>query len=636
MKTAEQHRQMLRLALVSSADSLARAQAALEADEEVRAAGDLAAFSGVWPHEGNAISEVLQRCTAAKSELLDRPLTPVWFRSAVQKERGSSTAGSEEEEQDVEAAQRASTKAEGALAQFMERLAQMRGIRARFQSLLADAEGRFHRATAVLADAGISGGNKYIDGEGELASVALNNARDRLRTPLVSGYLVTGGGVVKDEEAVSEAQEYVEVLEVLAKKAVESNANKREVRGARWLKHAAGEPAAWPAFNDGTENAQMATSGGDELALPVEWGKALRTQVSDLRLGDDPTVSQSIEAIGNSGEEAGADTAQRAAEELAAELGKLEEVAEDTAERRRVREAGLEASARRLDRLIATLKSVEETLKSAGEPLLFLTSDAMRAAWDATNAAAAASSVASTAVFTNAVQEAAVAVAQAEATAKRARERASQVSAERVRILETLVRFAETLSQVRDRAEATSHERGLSYSRNAAAAISEAQAALSRARTAAQADVGSWVSAIAETVSKAGDLVRVAERTADSPAVVCPTTPERNVSIAGFATDEAETKGTGEKMRGQVEQDKNPSSARSGKATTGSAQRPRRIGFSSKGEGAPTYIPLWMRLQEKAWEASDSVLDTAADRGWDQLEVEEGNGPTAAAVSSAR
>lgn len=687
MKTAKQHRQMLRSALVSSTDSLARAQAGLEADEEVRAAGGLAAFAGVGPHGGNAISGVLERCTAAENatvearELLDRPLTPAWFRSEVQRESGSSTAGSDEEKQAVEAAQRATTEAEGAAAHLMERLAQIRGIRAKLRSLLADVETRFRRATAVLADAGVSSGNEDIDGAGKMASVALNDARDRLRSPLVSGYFVTDGGLVKDEDAVSEAQGYVKALEVFVKTAVDANANKREVRGGPWLKHVAGAPAVWtmPISTDGAGNAQIAASGGDELALAVKWGEALRTHVSDLGLGDDPTVSQSIEAVGNamltaeklwssrnSGEEAGGDSAQRAAVEELAGLRKLGEVAEDTAERRRVREAGLGAAARRLDRLFAILKSVEETVKSAGEPSLSLTSDAMRAAWDAINAAAAASPVASTfpsgmvvsvrdterraaphssesAAFIDAVQEAAVAVAQVEVTANRARERASQVSAERVRILKNLIRFAETLSQVGDRAAATSHERGLSYSREAAAAISEAQAALSRARTAAQADVGSWVSgaaAIAEAVSKAGDLVRVAERTADGPAVVRPMTPGRNASIAGFATDEAvdeaEAKETGEKIRGQVEQDKIPSSARSGKATTGSAQRPRRIGFSSKGEGAPTYSPLWMRLQEKVWEASELVMDVTADKGGDRLEVEEENGPTAAAVSSAR
>ncbi|CAM9982811.1 unnamed protein product, partial [Ectocarpus sp. 12 AP-2014] len=102
-------------------------------------------------------------------------------------------------------------------------------------------------------------------------------------------------------------------------------------------------------------------------------------------------------------------------------------------------------------------------------------------------------------------------VAQAEATVTRARERAPQVSGERVRALQTLVGLAETLSEAGEQLASSSAERGLPSSREAAAAISQAQAGLRRARDAAQADGGAWMSgaaAITDVVAEAGELVR--------------------------------------------------------------------------------------------------------------------------------
>lgn len=238
-----------------------------------------------------------------------------------------------------------------------------------------------------------------------------------------------------------------------------------------------------------------------------------------------------------------------------------------------------------------------------------------------------------------------MAVAQAEATVTRARERTFQASAERVRALEALVGLAEALSAAGDRLASSSVNRSLTSSREAAVAISDAQAALSRARAAAQGDAGAWLSgaaAIAETIATAGDLVRRAERAADGPAVVRSTTttagsedtPGRGGGSGGddastTAVAEAEARATAwldaDKRGNDDKSVAQSSSAGGGGGLESSPRHPQpakragerraKIGFGDGREGAPTYMPLWMRLQKKAWELGAAVIpDSDSDK----------------------
>lgn len=656
VKSAESQRQMLRAALMTSSDSIAQAQAGLEAEKEGRSPGD--SVLNEQGAKGDPMSEALRACAlaeqaaAAARECLEKPLTADQFRA----EHDDATGG---EERLVEAAQAAATKAEQAAARLVERLGQIRGIRAKLRSLLGHLEARFRRASAALADGGVSDADKAM----HVASKALAVARDRLRSSLGSGYLIPGGGadgggdsgsgsLARDEEAVSEASGFVEALELFASRDVTPASPERSSASA-----SSPEPdSSWPkrstpsASNPGSGNEAL-----DALALALKWGDALRAQVSELQLGSDPAVSQAVEAARKAARAAenlwspgdgSAGEGRAAVEGLAAQLGELEKVAESAAGQRRAREAGLWAAAKRLDRLTATLGSLKDTVELAGEPLLVsLTSAALKTASDVVAAASAAtggsgvdSADIRTAVrdqgstFTDAVQAAAVAVAQAEATVARARERAPQVSAERVRALETLVKLAETLSEAGEQLASSSQERGLPSSRKAAAAILEAQEGLSRARAAAQVDGGAWISggaAIAEAVAEAGELVRRAKRAADPPTVVRPTSPtgpagtsratDEDVVAAeanarAWLEEEGGPKGGGE--AGGRSKKKPPASAKGAqerstpKGTTDA--RKARIGFSKNGEDAKAYLPLWMRLQKKMWQAGGAGKDGAS------------------------
>lgn len=238
-----------------------------------------------------------------------------------------------------------------------------------------------------------------------------------------------------------------------------------------------------------------------------------------------------------------------------------------------------------------------------------------------------------------------MAVAQAEATVTRARERTFQVSAERVRVLETLVGLAEALSAAGDRLASSSANRSLMSSREAAMAISDAQAALGQARAAAQGDAGAWLSgaaAIAEAVATAGDLVRRAERAADGPAVVRSTTNTAGSEDApgrggGGGSDDASTTAVAEaeaRATAWLDADKRDhgvksvaqlssadgvrdleSSPRHAQPAKRAGERRAKIGFSDGREGAPTYMPLWMRLQKKAWELGAPVIPDSDSDG---------------------
>lgn len=646
VKSAASQRQMLRSSLTTSDDSIAQAQAGLEAEQHGQPYGDSDLNGG--GKNGDTMFEALRACAlaeravAAARENLERPLTAEWFRAAPDQR----TAG--EEERLVEAAQVAATDAEQATARLVERLGQIRGIRAKLRSLLAQSEARFRKASADLADAGVAGVEEV-----HVASTALALARDRLRTSLGSGYLAPDGGggasgggsgsLARDEEAVSEAAGFVEALALLASRAATST-----------LRAERSGTLASKAGSEKPENEAL-----DALALALQWGDALRVRVSELKLESDPAVAQAVEATeeaaltaeslwppgGERSDGGGSGMEGRAAVEgLAAQLGELESVTERAAEKRRAHEAGLGAAARRFDRLTATFRSLRETVHSAGEPLLVsLTAAAINTAQDAIAAASAAGSDGPTAglgdigtagdtresAFTDAVQAAAVAVAQAEATVTHARERAPQVSAERVRTLETLVGLAETLSEAGEKLASSSVGRGLSSSREAAAAILEAQAGLSKARKAAQVDGGAWGSgivAIAEAVADAGELVRRAKRAADIPTSVRPAS-RTGPAMAGRATEEdvgaaeasarawlaAEGEAKGRGKEETANRRRRFSSVDDDVDGNEKTKPPKtlkaRIGFSKKGGGDQTYLPLWMRLQKKVWEAGGSGRD---------------------------
>lgn len=701
MKGLASKRQMLRSALVASADSLAQAQASLDADEEVRSYGEVElGNAGVGGVGGDIVSDALGACAVAEQLVatararLDRPLNAAWLEGSPSENTSDDVCKTcaDEEKLAVEVAQNATGDSEVAVACLMERLRQLRRIRAKLRVLLAASEARFRSASALLTDAGSLSKSSGVEEAVQLASTALTHARGRLRGPLGRDYLAPsngsdrhgscggGGGLAEDEEAVSEATGYVTALESFATSAVEKlkSAKKQSVLPHDDAQSSVGNDGGLSSFlSPETTNASASSNLDPDsilqhtvreaLTLAVQWSDALRAQVGELRLTGDPAVATALEASGNAmraarelwnsdssssrrrsvqeGDSGGAE-GRAAVETLAAKLGRLEKVAEDAAEERRLREAGLGAAARRLDRLIATHAALKETVEAAGEPLVFLTVKAMRRAGDATKDAAAAASTAGivagpeppasrrhsslaplgssgAASFVDAVQTAAVAVAQAEATVTRARERASQVSAERVRTLETLVGLAEALSAAGDRLSSSSAERGIQSSREAAVVISEAQAALGRARAAAQGNPMMWLSeagSIAEAVAMAGDLVRRAERAADGPVVVHPTTgpngPGRNVTAMEVAEAEAKARAWLEAgAKGGGTADKLTTSPLSGEGavrdintTTGEKEKAKggrmsRIGFSEKGEGAPTYLPLWMRLQKKAWDA---------------------------------
>ncbi|CAN0031935.1 unnamed protein product, partial [Ectocarpus sp. 8 AP-2014] len=425
--------------------------------------------------------------------------------------------------------------------------------------------------------------------------------------------------LARDEEAVSEATGFVEALELIAS------------RGAMTSPSPAERAKSGSSGEAGNESM-------DALALALQWGDALRAQVAELQLGGDPAVAQALEETGKAavaaerlwspGErrEGSGSEGRAAVEGLAAQLGELERFAEEAAEKRRAREAERGAAARRLDRLTATFNSLQETVKSAGEPLLAsLTDAALSAAHDAITAVSAtanagvglgdgkAVSSARESTLADAVQAAAVAVAQAEATVTRARERAPQVSAERVRALQTLVGLAETLSEAGEQLASSSAERGLPSSREAAAAISQAQAGLSRARAAAQADGGAWMSGavvITDVVAEAGELVRRAQRAADGPAAAVPRAGRPAARGEDTVAAEAEAGAwLEEEPEGGAKTTDRPNRSDVGGVEDRSSSpgttdaRKARIGFSKKGEGAQTYLPLWMRLQKKLWDA---------------------------------
>ncbi|CAB1098104.1 unnamed protein product [Ectocarpus sp. CCAP 1310/34] len=638
VQSAASHRQMLRSALETSGDSIAEAQAGLEAELKGRSPQDSisTAQAGRVGRKGDPMSEALRACAAAEEaasvarECLERPLSAESFRA------GTGDAA-REAERAVDAAQTAAAEAEQAAARLVERLGQVRGIRTKLRSLLAQSEARFRRASAALDDTGV------VDSKREavrVASAALARARDRLRSSLGSGYLATDGGcggsdrdddgrgtgsLARDEEAVSEATGFVEALELIASREAKTSPSPAE----RAISGSSGEKG----------NESM-----DALALALQWGDALRAQVAELQLGGDPAVAHALEETGKAAvaaerlwspgerrEGSGAE-GRAAVEGLAAKLGELERFAEEAAEKRRAREAERGAAARRLDRLSATFNSLQETVKSAGEPLLAsLTDAALSVAHDAITAASATAnagvglgdgktvSSARESTLADAVQAAAVAVAQAEATVTRARERAPQVSAERVRALQTLVGLAETLSEAGEQLASSSAERGLPSSREAAAAISQAQAGLRRARDAAQSDWGAWMSeaaAITDVVAEAGELVRRAKRAADGPAAAVPRAGRSAARGEDTVVAEAEAGAwLEEEAKGGAK-----TTDRSNRSDVGSVEgqstspattdaRKARIGFSKKGEGAQTYLPLWMRLQKKLWDAGGAERD---------------------------
>ncbi|CAM9327899.1 unnamed protein product [Scytosiphon promiscuus] len=639
--SAAAQRQMLRSALVTSSDSIVQAQAGLEAERQGRSPGDAVLREG--SNKLDPMSEALRACDLAERavtvarERLERPLTAEWFRAVP-----GSRAG--EEERAVQEAQVAAADAEQAAARLVERLGQVRGIRAKLRSLLGHSEARFRRATAALADVGLPD----VDEAVHVAGGALAVARDRLRSPLGSGYLAPDGGVAGggdngslayDEEAVSEAAGFVEALELLASREVSTSpAVQRRVSppGEGW-----GEPQEEPL---------------NALALALQWNDALRAQVAQLKLESDPVVARAMEATARTAlvaenlwssrektENGGSNVEARiAVKRLAERLEELEKLVENAAENRRLHQAGLGVAAGRLDRLTATLSSLQDSVESADEPLLVsLTASALKAAHDAIATASAAAGVAQkrsggskkisskqNSTFADAVQAAAVAVAQAEATVSRARERAPEVSAERVRALQSLLGLAETLSEAGEQLASSFVKRGLPSSREAAAAILEAQAGLSKARAAAKMDGGtpaSGAAAISEIVAEARELVRRAKRATDGPAddpTVNRSTSsnEPGASGAGEATDDGAVaavksrawSGAEREMKGKAAASKQPGkpsssvgdvrgkSAAKGQSDT----RKARIGFSKKGAGSQdNYLPLWMRLQKKLWDA---------------------------------
>lgn len=640
VKSAATQRQMLRSALVTSSDSVVQAQAGLEAERQGRSPGD--AVLSTSGENLDPMSEALRACDSAERavmfarEQLERPLTADWFRAGLP----GGSAG--EEERAVQVAQVAAAEAEQAAARLAERLGQIRGIRAKLRSLLGHTEARFRRASAVLADAGMPD----VDEAVHIANEALAVARDRLRSPLGSGYLAldvgnAGGGdsgsLACDEEAVSEAAGFVEALELLAS---------REVSSSSSLHHR-GLPT-----RDGSEETQ--DEHPNALGLALQWNDALRAQIAQLKLESDPAVAQAMEATARtalvaenlwfSGErrddEGSSVEARRAVKTLAGRLVELEKIVEKAAKDRRSHQAGLGIAAGRLDRLTATLSSLQDAVESAGEPLLVsLTSSALKAAHDAITAASAVADGTGRplggfkkadskreSAFAQAVQVAAVAVSQAEATVSRARERAPEVSAERVRALQSLLGLAETLSEAGEQLASSFVTRGLPSSREAAAAILEAQAGLSKARAAAKMDGEASVSgaqAISEIVAEAGELVRRAKRAAAGTAAGRPTNrdePEPSgpgkAKVEDIPAPEAKARAglsTDPELEGKVANANRPGKSSSsvrdakGQSRAKPDARKARIGFSKKGAGAQdNYLPLWMRLQKKLWDKGGS------------------------------
>ncbi|CAM9381502.1 unnamed protein product, partial [Choristocarpus tenellus] len=660
VRKADARRATLRTALTTSLDSLAEAQATLEAEEAtfyISAGVDVASGTNrLRVAAGTTMADALSACTRAAEAaviaqgLLGKPLTVEWLEVSVASvgdpQVGQSPA--DEEERRVEEAQTRVAEAEEAVARLSERLAQVRGIRAKLRALLATSEAQFRRTSAVLADAGalhpptahagefraFGGGPESVVKAVQVAGEALARARMRLQGPLGLGHLDVDarskgeyGGLARDEESVSEAQGYVAALESF----VDS------------VEHSILSPAGSTVHNTTLDLDEQTAR--DALDLAEQWGEALQAQVVELGLVGDHAVIKATEssavahraakasfsALSGSGEQCFWVEVRTAVEAFATELGRLEKAVEGATEQRRTREAGLGTAARRLERLKDSLGALRETVGTSDEALAILTAGAMDAAATATEAAVATlisggsngddgglrglASKAATglAALTDAVQTAAVSVAQAEATVTRAREQASQASAERVRALETLVGLAEGLGSAGDRLAASSSERGVEWSREATATMLEAQRSLSKARELAQGGVEAWVtggSDIAAAVAVAGELVRRAGRTIDAP-VQAPT-DDRQQRVAGaVANAEAKAREWLEaeaEARASALADANQEEGKGGggdgksnqKAGTESTQKPR-IGFS-RGEGrvgAGKYLPLWMRMQMK-------------------------------------
>lgn len=437
MKAAVSKRQMLHSALVASTDVLAQAQASLDADEEVRSSrhggsvetrvgGKEAIAAGdVMSQAVRACIEAEQACDKARA-LLDEPLTSSWLQDV--SPDGTSDGGvtyAEVEERVVEEAQQAAAAAEEAVAHLTERLGQLRGLRAKLRSLLAAAEARFRRVSSIIADSDALSNTIGVDNAVQVASRALARARERLQSPLSSGYLLPGGGgrsddsnnyasggasrggLAWDEEAVSEATGYVTVLESLANSALSNPPSKErgDIAIEDSVETIAGdgptgrthEPrASAPGTPSSLDSSQRTAQ--EALALALHWGDALRKQVVELQLMGDSSVAKATEAVEkamSAVQDTGSGVQTRGAlEALATELGRLEKVAEVAAEEKRAREAGFGAATKRLDRLLTTLAGLDENVQAAGEPLVSLTAEAMQRARDATSAAAMAASVA--------------------------------------------------------------------------------------------------------------------------------------------------------------------------------------------------------------------------------------------------
>lgn len=428
---------MLHSTLVVSTDVLAQAQASLDADEEVRSSrrtGDIA--PGVGEEEaiaaGDVMSQAVRACIEAElacdkaRALLDNPLTSSSLQNM--SVDGTGSAGltyADVEERAVEEAQQAATAAEEAVAHLTERLGQLRGLRAKLRSLLAAAEARFRRVSSIIADSDALSNTIGVEHAVQVASTALARARERLQSPLSSGYLLPGGGgrgdecgddasggagrggLAWDEEAVSEATGYVTVLESLLNSALANPPlkergdvavvdNLEAIAGDRATVRSTEGPRAsvqeTPASLDGSQRTAQ-----EALTLALHWGDALRKQVVELQLMGDPSVAEATETVEqaiSAVQDTGSGVRMRGAlEALATELGRLEKVVEVAAEEKRAREAGFGAATKRLDRLLTTLAGLDENVQAAGEPLVSLTAEAMQRARDFTSAAAVATSV---------------------------------------------------------------------------------------------------------------------------------------------------------------------------------------------------------------------------------------------------
>ncbi|CAM9376652.1 unnamed protein product [Discosporangium mesarthrocarpum] len=247
VRAAGVRRAALRRALATSSDSLMEAQAVLDAEalalpgtaetpQRPKTTGPGAGLGAGLESQGTAgsvdtVSHAVQACKVAEEAVLsaqalvNRPLTAHWVRS-------SAPTAAVAEEVGVEAAQGSVAEAEEAVARLAERLAQVRGIRARLRALLATTEARYRRSCSMLADAGalsLGGGEEGTADMVQVAGAALARAREQLQGPLGPNYLTIGspggsvngggsgaGGLARDEEIISEARGFVVALESLA------------------------------------------------------------------------------------------------------------------------------------------------------------------------------------------------------------------------------------------------------------------------------------------------------------------------------------------------------------------------------------------------------------------------------------